>query len=356
MLFRVTLLASLLSSSVFCFGQLPSAGSGAPAMPGYSSPNDPSGQMNQMGRSWNSTMRSQNAIIGSVRAGDNQPLTNVRVELRDASTGVVVASSFTGAAGSFEFRQLQQGSYDVVAMSGTTRSEERVQLSSMTTSIDIRLPVSNSPTDGIRGNTVSVNQYRIPESARNEMRKAEEAAAKGKGEETLKHLDRALEIQPSYANALSLRAAIKLDREDVQGAVADAQKAIDSDGNYGMAYTVMGSALNLQGKYDDALRSLQRAETLSPDMWQVYFEMGRAYAGKKDYPASLQALDHAQRLSPTQQLIPLIRAFCLMQLGRSSEAVTELQGYLTHNPKGSKVEDAKKMLVRAQASQASASN
>src|SRR5215470_1751385 len=355
MLFRATLLAALLiRSTALCFGQFPSAGSGAP-MPGYSSANGPYGQMNpQAGQSWNSSMRNQNSIIGSVRTRDNHPLDNIRVELRDATTGSVLGSSYTGPAGSFEFRQLQQGSYDIVATSGTARSEERVQLNSMTANIDLRLPVNNHPTDGITGNTVSVSQYRIPESARNEMRKAEEAAAKGKSEDALKHLDRALEIQPTYANSLSLRAAFKLDRQDVQGAVADAEKAINSDGNYGLAYAVMGSALNVQNRYDEALRTLQRAETLSPDMWQVYFEMGRAYAGKQDYKASLEALDHAQRLSPTQPIIPLVRAFCLMQLGRNSEAVTELQGYLAHNPNGSKVEDAKKMLVRAQASQASA--
>ena len=302
-------------------------------------------------------MRNISSITGSVRTSDNQPLNNVAVELRDGSTGAVVGSNYTGSGGTFEFRQLKQGSYELVAASGTSRVEEQVQVNSATTNVDLRLPVSKAPVDGIAGRTVSVVQYRIPQAAREEFRKAQEAASKNKTEEAMKHLERALEIQPAYAEALSLRAAFKLDSKDIPGAIADAQKAIDNDGNYALAYTVMGSTLNVEMKYDEALRSLARAESLAPDVWQTYFEIGRAYAGKGDYTMAVRALDRAESLAPpTYSVIQLVRAHCLIGLGRNSEAVTELQGYLSKNPNGPRVEQARRMLAQAQAGMTSASN
>jgi cytochrome c-type biogenesis protein CcmH/NrfG len=354
MLFRAFVLGVLFASPAgLCFAQFPPTSQTASGYPGYE------GSQGQMGQppGRNAGIRNMNSIVGAVHSTDNQPLNNVRVDLRDGSTGAIVGSSYTGMGGNFEFRQLQAGPYDVTASSGTSRVEERVQVSSISTNVDLRLPVTTVPNDGIAGRTVSVNQYRVPESAREELRKAQQAAAKNKGEdEVAKHLDRALEIHPTYADALSMRAALKLDNKDVAGAIQDAQKAIETDANYPLAYTVMGSALNVQMKFDEALRSLERAASLSPDIWQTYFEIGRAYAGKKDYAKSLEALDRAQRLAPDYALIQLIRAHCLMGLGRYSDAVTELQAYLSKHPKDVRVEQARKMLAQAQAATGRASN
>src|SRR5436305_604347 len=54
-------------------------------------------------------------ISGSVRTADDKPLKDVRVELRDAGSGVVVGSVYTNVAGYFEFPQVNRGLYEVVA-------------------------------------------------------------------------------------------------------------------------------------------------------------------------------------------------------------------------------------------------
>lgn len=360
MLRAIALGVMLAGTAGFSFAQLPSPqfppmNQGGAGIPGYPGSGGQMGQMGSGGR--NPGTRSFNSITGSVRTSDNQPINDVRVELRDASTGTIVSSSSTGMAGSFEFHQLQQGFYEVVATSGTARAEEQVQVNSQNTSVELRLPVTTKPNDGISGNTVSVNQYRVPEAARDELRKAQDAASKNKGEEAIRHLDRALEIQPNYANALSLRAAFRLDSKDIPGAMEDAQKAIDNDANFALAYTVMGSALNMQMKFDDALRSLQRAETLAPDVWQTYFEIGRAYIGKKDYAMAMPALDRAEKLGPQNySLIQLVHANCLLQMGRNNEAATELQQYIARNPNSKWIEQAKDMLGLAQSATESARN
>ena len=95
---------------------------------------------------------------------------------------------------------------------------------------------------------------------------------------------------PNYAEALTLRGVLALNQQDSQAAIADLDKAIQADGNYAMAYMVMGSALNMQSKFDEAIRSLQRGQSLAPNYWQGYFEMGKSYIGKADYPVCAAAV------------------------------------------------------------------
>jgi tetratricopeptide (TPR) repeat protein len=305
---------------------------------------------------WNSPARDSNSISGSVFSADNQPLGNVRVELRDGTTGTVLGSSYTGAGGSFEFRQLAQGRYEIVAFSGLQQAQERVEVNSMATSVNLRLPTANvPPNDGNGRQTVSVAQYKVPHAAREELRKAREAGLKNKVDEAQHHLQKALELDPDYADALTLRAILKLDVKDSEGAVNDLQRAIQSDGSYAMAYLVLGSAFNTQLKFDDAIRVLERGQSLAPDAWQAYFEMGRAYAGKADYEAALHQLDRAQTLAPQEYpIIRLIRAHALMALSRYSDAAADLQTYLSKNPNGPDAEQARRMLEKAQASMAEA--
>jgi predicted Zn-dependent protease len=301
-------------------------------------------------------MRGTSSISGSVLGSDNRPMDNVHVELRDGRTGSVVSSAYTGVGGQFQFSQIPQGNYEVVASSGMHQAEERVDLTSGINSVSIRLPTESTVAhDGNGNTTVSVAQYRVPEGARAELKKAREATLKNKIPEAEQHLEKALGLDPDFADALTLRAIIKLDAKDTESAVADLQKAIQNDASYAMAYMVLGSAFNNQSKYDEAIRALQRGESLSPDSWQVYFEMGRAYAGKREYESALHALDRAQTLSPQDYpMIHLIRGHCLIGVGRYGAAITELQGYLAKTPSGPDAEQAQRMLDKARESMAAA--
>ncbi len=290
-----------------------------------------------------------NSITGSVRGADNHPLGNVRVDLRDHN-GNMVGSVSTGNGGDFEFHQLAQGIYSVIAVNGIDQAEERVEVNSWSTPVNLRLSGTRPPNPDAK-NSVSVAQYKVPERAREELRKAREYSVKGKVEEAQNHVAKALEIYPDYADALTMRAILKLAVRNAEGAVQDLQQAIQCDGSYAMAYLVLGSAFNAEAKFDDAIRALQRGETLSPDAWQAHFEMGKAYLGKTDYSSSLHELDRAQSLAPPDYpLIRLIRAHVLMQLDRYADAVTDLQKYLEKDPEGPDAELAQKMLEQAKAS------
>jgi len=215
-------------------------------------------------------------------------------ELTDAN-GAVVSSFYTNPSGRFEFDRLSPGTYTVVATSGLQQSSERVDASNFSNSVNLRIQSAGKPADGVEGNSVSIAQYRVPAKAREAYRKAHEAVEKGKFDDAHKHLTKALELCPNYADALTLRAVLALNQRDSQSAIEDLDKAIKADGNYAMAYMVMGSALNMQSRFDEAIRTLQRGQSLAPNYWQGYFEMGKSYMGKADYPAALRQLEQGRK-------------------------------------------------------------
>ena len=290
-----------------------------------------------------------NSVSGHVTTMDNKPVKDAHVELRD-STGSTVSSVYTNSAGIFEFPAVRSGSYQVVATSGLEQIQEQIEVQRMPSMVSLRLPVSSTPGDGNQGSAISVAQFKVPPKARDEFKKAQEALTKGKNDEAQKHLARALEIYPKYADAITLGAILKLDGKNDQAAIADLQQAINYDQNCAMAYLVMGSALNTQSKYDDAIHSLERGEALSPNSWQAYFEMAKALVGKAQYQKALQQLDKAQALvSKDYPPIHLVRAHAMLALNNYSDAMTELQQYLEKEPKGPNSAQAQKLLDQARA-------
>jgi Tfp pilus assembly protein PilF len=289
------------------------------------------------------------SISGTVQDTQNNGLKDVHVELADAN-GVVVSSAYTNQSGHFEFTRISPGTYTVVATSGLQQASERVDASNFSNSVNVRLQGVGKPADGVEGNSISIAQYRVPAKAREAYRTAHEAVEKGKMDDAHKHLTKALELCPNYAEALTLRGVLALNQQDSQAAITDLDKAIQADGNYAMAYLVMGSALNMQGKFDEAIRSLQRGQSLAPNYWQGYFEMGKSYIGKANYPDALRQLERAQSLAPGDYpLISLLRAHALLAMKQFPEAMTALQAFLQKDPQGPNSDKARKMLEEAQA-------
>lgn len=294
-------------------------------------------------------MRDNGSINGTVQDIHNNPLKDVLVELTNAN-GVVVNSTYSSVSGNFEFSRVAQGSYVVVATAGLEQTSERVESSGFTNSVTLRIQSGTKPEDGVNGSAISVAQYKVPKKAREEYRKARDAAEKGKDEEAGKHLAKALEIYPNYADALTLQGVLELNHHNADAAIVDLDKAIKADSNFAMAYMVMGSALNMQGKFDEALRALQRGEALAPDYWQAHFEMGKAYIGKSDYQAALGHLQRAQGMAPKEYpLIYLLQAHALLAMKQYPEAMSALQTYLEKEPSGANRQEAQKMLEKAQA-------
>ncbi len=295
---------------------------------------------------------SQNGVLtGSVHTFDDSAVGDARVELRQMNTGSVVASTYSSMDGSFEFRNLADGSYEVVVTSGLSQTAEMAQVHDGTSSVTLRLPaVARGQADAGDHNTVSVQQMKVPGKARDELKKAQKAAQKADTAEANKHVQRALELYPKFAEALTLRALLHLDAEHSHDAVADLESAIEADNNYALAYLVLGTAYNIESRFDDAIRVLDRGVSLSPNSWQGYFELAKAYVAKQDLPAATRQINKAGELAPKEYgPVHLIRANIYLKLKNYPEAMSELEAYLERDPNSPNAVTARQTLEQVKA-------
>ena len=138
--------------------------------------------------------------------------------------------------------------------------------------VGVNLPADTSGSDRGSLTSVSVASYKVPDKALKEYKKAEAALNSDKADDAMSHLEKALQIYPGYADALTLRGIIRMDRQDQNGALADLDAAIKSDSSCSLAYFAIGAAFNSLQRFDEAIHSLGRGLTLDPKSWQGYFD------------------------------------------------------------------------------------
>ena len=301
-------------------------------------------------RSDSSLFANTGRISGTVVAADGKALFDALVQLRDISSGDTLASASTNTAGAFSFDLLPFGRYEVVVHRNTASTQETVEVRDSFVFLNLRLNASDPNAPLARNGLVSVAEYRVPQRARDAYEKAEKAIAKHRPEEVSRYIQKALEIYPAYAPALTLRGALSLDKNDIAAAVEDFDRAVHADNTYAMAYGAMAAALNRLSKFDEALRAAERASSLAPNSWQAYFEMAKSYVGKADYQRALQQLAHAQgHLAQEYPPLHLLRANVLLGLQNFNDAANELKSFLRIAPNDPNSAAARETLARVNA-------
>jgi tetratricopeptide (TPR) repeat protein len=296
-----------------------------------------------------------NALSGTVCTLDNQPVGNARVAVRMLTTGQTIASGYTQSGGNFEFDNLPRGIYEVVATVGLREARERVEVYQPDNFVELRLPTESSGADSLSGSTsASVRQLLAPGKARKLFAKADELFQKQQLSQSREQVEKALQVFPDYAEALTLHGILNLQDNKVDEARADLEKAIKDDGSYAMGYIVLGTTYNVAHQWDDAVRVLERGIALMPSSWQAYFELSKALLAKGQFAAALRQIDKAFQLGPPNySAIHLVRAHTLLGLKDYNQATLELEQFLGASPDGPDSARARDTLSQVRAFMAS---
>jgi tetratricopeptide (TPR) repeat protein len=294
------------------------------------------------------------SINGSILTIDGRPITDTQVELHDTN-GTVLAVAYSKANGSFEFTNLPTGQFDVVASRGVDQCHERIRVEHGPAQVTLRMTSPKSEPGS--GNTVSVATLRIPDKAEDEFRKASDAFQKNKLDEAEKHNEKALASVPNYAQALTMRGLLKINRGDIAGGTEALHAAIHNDPNYPLAYFAMGATLNGEGQYTEAQKAIEQGLKIEPTSWQGYFELSKAVMGQHDFRNALKYVVKAEGLGGgVYAPMHLVKAHALLGLKDYDEAATELEQYLAKDSTGPRAEEARRTLDQAKAFSATASN
>jgi tetratricopeptide (TPR) repeat protein len=177
--------------------------------------------------------------------------------------------------------------------------------------------------------TVSVQALRVPAKARSHLEVAQREFSRLNLAGAEREIERALQLDSTFAAAYSLRAVVRLAARDSNRAIEDATRALALDPAEPGAYVALATAYNSRGEYPRAEASTERALTMRPDFWQARLELAKAFYGEGRLALALRELDELHKDFPD---VHLVRANLLVRLNRREEAIEEFSQFLHEAP------------------------
>jgi tetratricopeptide (TPR) repeat protein len=121
-------------------------------------------------------------------------------------------------------------------------------------------------------------------------------------------------------------------KADYNNSAIYSKKAVENGGDFAEAYNNYGYALAQLGKYDEALKMVDKSLTLKPDSAAALDSKGFALFGMGRYPQALDAYQEALRQDPTIGEIYLHIGQTYEKMQTFDKAVKSYQTYLQMTP------------------------
>ena len=192
---------------------------------------------------------------------------------------------------------------------------------------------------------VSVTRLRIPARAAGHLEAAQLRFAKMQLAEAASDLDRAIEIDPEFAQAFRMKALVSLAEKDFTGSVENAAHAIRLDGADAYSWVALATAYNSLKEWPEAEAAASQALLLDASAWQGRLELAKSAYGEARFDLALYILDQLDRDIPD---VHLVRANSLMRLGRPEQATRQFSIFLQEAPGDSRADRIREILIRAQ--------
>jgi tetratricopeptide (TPR) repeat protein len=127
-------------------------------------------------------------------------------------------------------------------------------------------------------------------------------------DQRLKDFDRAVQLDPTNADAWQGRALTYLEKGEADKAIADFNHLLEQNKDNVNARLALAEALMNLDKFDEALKQIEEALKAKPDSSLAYTLRARLHLAKEDLKAALADLDQAIKINPQDLSAMLIRA------------------------------------------------
>ena len=147
---------------------------------------------------------------------------------------------------------------------------------------------------------------------------------------------RALELQPSYPQALNNLGIAYLDRGDHDSAIKCLEQALRLAPNVSEAHSNLGNVWRAQGKLDEAIAAYRRAIAVKPANAEAHNNLGTVFRDRKKPEQAEAAFREALALKPRDSMILDNLALALIDQERFDEARSALAESLAIRPNNHK--------------------
>ncbi|HXN25179.1 MAG TPA: tetratricopeptide repeat protein [Candidatus Dormibacteraeota bacterium] len=252
---------------------------------------------------------------------------DLTVEIYDLQGHRKVDQSPIRRDGRFQLRNLSPGSYwiKIVNLRGDVVKESLANIQQNFGPLSFRIP-----SEPLRapGGSVSVNRilHPIPQKAVKEFRRAQKASEEGQMQQSLEHLEKAIQICPEFSEAHNNLGARYLRMGQFDKALKEFETSIALDPKFVMAQVNQGVALMNKKNYPQAESAARSALLLAPQSVPAHYVLGQALALQKKN--ELEAIENLRKSVEAFPKARLLIAQLLVGQGALSDAARELRAYL----------------------------
>ena len=302
----------------------------------------------------------------------NQHDSDQRIEVRlEKSAFQVIQTTYTDAAGNFDFRNLAPGAYYVsVTVEGYEPVHQQVEIfptfGSQSLTIMLSKPAVEfrerpSGIDAADPDVVDISQMKenFPKKALQNYEKAIEEKQKGRNESAVKLLEEALQIAPNFFHAHNNLGILYQSMKRFAEAEREFKRSHELNGKTERPLVNLGSLYieesNFQteeekGKFlDHALDALEEAVKLNPRSAVAFLLLGQANYRSDFLEEAEAAFKKAYNLDAHLSAAQLMLANVYMKLQRWQDVIDVLDTYLKENPKAAdraSVEDTRARVAK----------
>jgi Flp pilus assembly protein TadD len=280
---------------------------------------------------------------------------HLHVQLRMASTSMLMAMDQTDASGTAEFSQLNAGEYNIrVSGAGIEPAESGVfpvedGRDYQTVMITVRPAAGAEPGAGVRASaSVAAVDLNVPKKAAKEYKHAGKEMEDENWEKAINHLDKAIAIYPQYASAYNDLAVCygHLKQKDRQRTAL--LKAISLNDHCVPALVNLGYLDMKDGQFAEAETLLNKALTAEPTNADALCLRAQVELEQGHYDQAIADARKAHGLTHHFAMVHCTAASALQRENRIPEAIAELQLFLKEEPQGPRAEIVRRALLEMQ--------
>jgi tetratricopeptide (TPR) repeat protein len=260
-----------------------------------------------------------------------------KVEIRK-NTGEPLRQAFGAGGDTVRFKGLKAGIYILCLFGDKGRSGCQ--------SVDLIPPANQAPQVFVKeiqappmpvhqkdSHQVSKTRLAIPDKARKELIKSEEAQLRGETKQALRHLERALELYPEYVDALNNLGTYHHRSANYDRSIKYFARATELAPEFFAGWVNLGGSLLAVGRLVPALEANKRAIKLRPSDALANSQMGMNYFYMRQFDEAKQYFLKVLTVDPSSANQPhLFLAHIAHLEGRPEEARTYIGGYLELHP------------------------
>ena len=292
-----------------------------------------------------------------VRLADGRPAPDgIHVRLEHAEGGAE-ADLVTANGGKCEFDQPSSGVF-IVRIAGGEYKEvsARVELIHNPTAYvaldliplktesnpELSVPPPGSP------ESVSVADLAIPEQARQEFTKGEDALSAQKPDEGVKHFQKAIKLYEAYPQAYRMLGEAYLQKQEWSEAEAALKHSIELEPKLTASYMDLGALRNQTKNYAGAEEALKKSLELSPDLPAAQYELAKTYWATGRWQEAVPLAEAAVKAFPDVAAAHVLLANIRLKQRNAAGALHEYQEYLRLEPNGTMAPQVHDMVAKLQ--------